>query len=89
MPRVCPESPRSPAWVYGVVVLGFVVAVVLYAGLLLAQKRVFPAEARLYGTPVPPHIVRHSSSDLAWDANNNNNNAPASAATNNGSSAAH
>ncbi|AVK76546.1 hypothetical protein pneo_cds_939 [Pandoravirus neocaledonia] len=84
MPRVCPESPRSPTWVYGVVILGFVVAVVLYGGLLLAQKRVFPAEARLYGTPVPPHIVRHSSSDLAWDANNNNNNISSSSAGNTG-----
>ncbi|AGO83288.1 hypothetical protein pdul_cds_1018 [Pandoravirus dulcis] len=67
MPQSCPESPRSPAWIYGVVILGFVVAVVLYGGLMLAQKRVFPSEARLYGTPVPPHIVRGSSSDLAWD----------------------
>jgi hypothetical protein len=68
MPRLCPESPRSPPWIYAVVVLGFVVAVVLYGGLMLAQKRVFPSEARLYGTPVPPHIVRGSSSDLAWNA---------------------
>lgn len=63
MPQTCPEPALSSPRLYAAMVAIFVLAVVLYWGLIQAQKRVFPSEARLYSTPVPPRTLRHSSSD--------------------------
>jgi len=65
MPTTCPESPHTPMWVYPLLLALFALAVATYWGLVQAQKRVYPDEARLYSTPVPPHILHRTSSDLS------------------------
>jgi hypothetical protein len=59
MPYACPEAPKSSVWVYVTVVVVFLVAIAVFWGLVVAQKRVYPDEVRLYATPVPPGDVRY------------------------------